>query len=219
MATWQSRPKKIVFILGMHRSGSSLLARCLVKNGFSIGKTVNKDKNWQNPHGYCENDALLHLHDKLLRSNNSTWSHYSRDKMTYSREDVGIYRRLLAQEFKGQSMILIKDPRLTPFTRFLKEVCQQIYQPYFVFLSRDRGECCKSLSKAQRIPVAKAKILYDKTQQYRGDVPECLQVDHREVIFENTSLIKKIGEFCGLSLDIDTSEMVDMKLYRVRSNN
>ena len=53
----ENKPK-IIFIIGMHRSGTSLLSNCLVKNGFSIGKTKNQDKNWQNPNGYFENDKI-----------------------------------------------------------------------------------------------------------------------------------------------------------------
>ena len=50
---------KIIYIIGMHRCGTSLLANCLIKNGFSIGKSKNKDKDWQNPNGYFENDTSV----------------------------------------------------------------------------------------------------------------------------------------------------------------
>ena len=62
---------KIIFIIGMHRCGTSLLSNCLIENGFSIGKTKNKDKDWQNPNGYFENDALHEIHNELLKFNNS----------------------------------------------------------------------------------------------------------------------------------------------------
>ena len=49
--------KQVIFVIGMHRCGTSLLSNCLVANGYDIGKSKNQDKNWQNPNGYFENDA------------------------------------------------------------------------------------------------------------------------------------------------------------------
>jgi len=77
---------KIIFIIGMHRCGTSLLSNCLVKNGFSIGETKNKDKDWQNPNGYFENDTFAKIHNELLDYNVCTWSGSWYHKFCYDGE-------------------------------------------------------------------------------------------------------------------------------------
>ena len=89
-----SKPK-IIFIIGMHRSGTSLLANCLIENGFSIGKNINKDKNWQNPNGYFENDSFTNFHDNLLNYNNSTWIDINTNNMKYTDTHIIDYRSFI----------------------------------------------------------------------------------------------------------------------------
>ena len=86
---------KIIFIIGMHRCGTSLLSNCLIKNGFSIGKTQNQDKNWQNPNGYFENDTLTNFHEELLAYNNSDWLNINTTHMIYNNNHINRYRILL----------------------------------------------------------------------------------------------------------------------------
>lgn len=203
----------IVFIIGMHRCGTSLLTNCLVENGFDIGKTKNNDKNWQNPNGYFENDSFTHFHEKLLKYNNSDWFHINKQKMIYNELQIEEYRKLLINEFKSEKIILIKDPRLTFFVNFLKEVCNNIYDPYFIFLSRDKNECCKSLSSAQNIKVDICEKLYDITMKYYSE--EYLLINHRDILYKNDYVMNNIKMFCNLNHNfLNTSNIVDLKLYR-----
>lgn len=204
---------KIIFLIGMHRCGTSLLSNCLVENGWDIGKTKNQDKNWQNPNGYFENDLFTDFHNKLLEYNGCLWNYLPKDNLEYTQSHVEEYRKLLSKEFhKGK--ILIKDPRLTFFQNFLKEVCDGLYQPYFIFCTRDKKECCNSLTLAQGIPYKTSEFLYDKTHQYFNS--ECLPINHRDVIYNNTQVMNVISSFCQINLDLDTSGIVDLNLYRNR---
>ena len=207
---------KIIFIIGMHRCGTSLLANCLVENGFSIGKTKNVDKNWQNPNGYYENDAFHNLHKKLLLYNNCNWSNINKNKMKYTKKHIEEYRNLLKTEFKNEKLILIKDPRLTFFTDFLVDVCDKKYQYNFLFLIRNKEECCNSLSKAQNITTQNCENLYDITiKQYKSDF---LKLDHHNILFDNQNVMKKISKFCNINLNKNTTKLIDIKLYRNRIN-
>ncbi len=209
----ENKPK-IIFIIGMHRSGTSLLSNCLIKNGFSIGKTKNQDKNWQNPNGYFENDKLTHFHNFLLSYNDSSWHTITKKTMNYTQHQVDLYRQLLKFEFLNESFILIKDPRLTFFVDFLKEVCVN-YDYHFLFLTRNKVECCNSLNKAQNLPLQKCSNIYDKTMDNYSE--EFLMINHKDIINRNSAVIKKIGDYCGIKLTHDTTNLVDMKLYRNRN--
>jgi hypothetical protein len=206
---------KIVFIIGMHRCGTSLLSNCLINNGFSIGKTKNKDKNWQNPNGYFENDAFRKLHDILLVYNNSSWCSIQTKNMKYTQEHVQLYKKLLKSEFNDEKLILIKDPRLTFFVDFLKEVCGDNYECKFLFLTRNRTECCNSLSKAQNISIEVCSKLYDITIDKYCD--EYLMINHNDIIYKNNLVIKNISKNININLDNKTDDLVNIDLYRSRS--
>ena len=206
---------KIIFIIGMHRCGTSLLSNCLIENGFSIGKTKNQDKNWQNPNGYFENDAFTEIHEELLAYNDSSWHTITKEKMNYTQEHVKLYRQLLKTEFINEPLILIKDPRLTFFVDFLKEVCSEDYEYNFLFLTRNKIECCNSLSKAQNILYSKANNLYDITISYYKN--DFLKINHNDIINNNNNILEIISTFCNFPLIKNTEKIVDYKLYRNRN--
>ena len=211
-----SNKPKIVFIIGMHRCGTSLLSNCLIENGFSIGKTKNKDKDWQNPRGYFENDAFTHIHDKLLKYNNSSWNSIKKKKMDYTQDHIEEYIKLIKTEFgKNKNLILIKDPRLTFFVDFLKEVCANNYEYKFLFLTRNKTECCNSLSKAQNQNIKVCNNLYNITMKKYCE--EYLMIDHNDIIFNNYLVIKDISQFIDINLNNNTNNLVDLNLYRNRN--
>ena len=199
----------------MHRCGTSLLSQCVTKNGFSIGKTKNKDKDWQNPNGYFENDAFTKIHEELLNFNNSSWHSINKDGMVYNKEHVIKYRQSIENEFKDKTKIIIKDPRLTFFVDFLKEVCLGNHEYNFIFCTRTREECCESLCGAQNISKEKSYDLYDKTHNLYSD--SFLMIDHNDLIYKNSQIMKEIFSFIGMKKDtVSTSDLVDLKLYRNR---
>ena len=65
------RPKRVLAILGMHRSGTSCLAGSLQKAGLFLGK--HHTWNEHNKRGNRENQDIVDLHEELLRANEGKW--------------------------------------------------------------------------------------------------------------------------------------------------
>ena len=205
---------KIIFVIGMHRCGTSVLCNCIEEHDFSIGISKNHHKDIQNPKGYFENEKLAEFHNELLNFNKSSWKSINTNKMKYTNDHVIKYKQLLQDEFKNDLNILIKDPRLTFFTDFLKEVCKDDYDIYFIFITRNVKECCKSLAKAQNITFKTAVDIYDKTHcQFKN---EFLKINHKDIILNNEETINKIAEYCNFQVNKNTNYLIDMKLYRER---
>ena len=65
---------KNLVILGMHRSGTSLIARALANAGLAVGEPddllVDQEDN---PHGFYERRDVVALDDALLEHQNATW--------------------------------------------------------------------------------------------------------------------------------------------------
>ena len=108
---------KLLFIIGMHRCGTSVLTSYIETLGYNIGKNRNQDKNWQNPKGYWENDSFTHFHSNLLKYNNFNWSNVNETDLKYTKNHVKEYINLIKEQFESEK-IVIKDPRLSFFVDF-----------------------------------------------------------------------------------------------------
>jgi hypothetical protein len=98
--------KKAVFILGMHRSGTSCLAKCLAANGLSfvldqLGPTFNRE--------HLEYGEVARLNNKILRNWKNPKIPDSALKKFIGKKMVN---RFIRKHHKGDGRVGIKDPRL-----------------------------------------------------------------------------------------------------------
>ena len=115
----------IVLVIGMHRSGTSLISRSMRVFGINHGNQLLARAD--NAKGHWEDLDLLHMNDLLLRYVGKTWSTMS---MICSEE----IDRLLASDLRAQAARLIdskvkvcscygfKDPRTTLLLPFWQQV-------------------------------------------------------------------------------------------------
>ena len=207
--------KKLVVIIGMHRCGTSLLASCLERLGCSIGRTKNKDKNWQNPRGYWENDAFTKFHNRILAAN-GVRPFSVREVGQYTEAQLTLYENLLKTEFVNDSLMLIKDPRLTFFVDFLREIADRMQLDLrILFASRAIEECTQSLVKAHRRATPQvARTLYEASHK-QFVAGEMLMVKYNRVLDDCSSVLREVSDFCDLEYR-DCSELIDDTLYRER---
>ncbi len=100
--------RRVVIILGMHRSGTSCLAGILESAGLALGKVSRK--NLFNPRGNLESKKIIDLNDAVLRHNNGAW-----DNPPARVEWPDALRRerdLIIGEFRDSRLWGFKDPRL-----------------------------------------------------------------------------------------------------------
>ena len=70
---------KAIIVLGMHRSGTSLVANILHELGVNMGKNL-LSPNPSNPRGYFENRKFVILNHKILALSGGNWT-YPPDKI------------------------------------------------------------------------------------------------------------------------------------------
>lgn len=96
-----SRP---ILVLGMHRSGTSCLAAMLVAAGARVeGESV---RNWDNPRGHHEANALVRLNEDVLSSSGGHWLDPP-DSVSWTDAQAAERERLLA----APGATVWKDPR------------------------------------------------------------------------------------------------------------
>lgn len=128
-----------ILILGMHRSGTSALARLVNLMGAYVGsEQALGGPALDNPKGFWERQDLRQLNDRLLAAAGATWGNIARfnlhrvsdtERQTLCAEAMAIVHKLDVQR-----PWTVKDPRLCltlPFWRELLEVpvCLHIHRP------------------------------------------------------------------------------------------
>jgi hypothetical protein len=108
-----------ILVLGMHRSGTSVLARTLMSLGVAVGEedALLPAHPTDNPTGYWERSDVVASHDEFLASAGYSWSQVA--GMTASDFDPAALqtleerlRKTIARLDQGGRPWLVKDPRL-----------------------------------------------------------------------------------------------------------
>ncbi|WP_163712847.1 sulfotransferase [Mangrovibacterium lignilyticum] len=101
--------KHPLIVLGMHRSGTSMLAQWLTKCGFDMGKEMIGPGNG-NSDGHFEDRQFYQLHKTILKANNQTYKVSKPISLNYS-QDVASQAAALYDDRKDLDCWGWKDPR------------------------------------------------------------------------------------------------------------
>ncbi|MCB0487326.1 MAG: glycosyltransferase [Cyclobacteriaceae bacterium] len=219
-----------IVVLGMHRSGTSVVSRILNLMGIYFGaEGSSTSANDENPKGFWERQDVRNLNDYILQSNGLDWykiSEYSLEK--FSSESIHEF------ESKAKKLILsldahrpwfIKEPRLCltlPFWLKLLEV------PVCVFVYRNPQEIAASLEKRNGFPLHFGIDLWERYTYSLLRASENLPlifVNYNNLLQnpkeEIDALFQKLSS-AGISplrkiSDKELNAFIDSNLYRNRS--
>ena len=153
-----------ILVLGMHRSGTSALARVLNLRGADLGRELLAPKD-DNEAGFWENSAILALHEKLLAQLGATWHDAGIPGAWLDSEPAHEFQRdlgiVLREQFGDSRLLLVKDPRLSLLVPLWIDVLRaQGVQPAFVIMARDPAEVAASLARRDGFSAAKSNLLW-----------------------------------------------------------
>jgi len=101
--------KKIVLVLGMHRSGTSSLMGTLEELGLFIGNA--NSKSIHNKKGNKEIPLFRQFHDKILKENSANWMN-PKIVNDWTNENIEELRNYIKSEFTNHEIWGLKDPRI-----------------------------------------------------------------------------------------------------------
>lgn len=221
-----------LMVLGMHRSGTSVLARVLNLMGAYFGpEGISSGANRENPKGFWERRDVRALNDSVLHAVNCDWNRISN-------LDVGSLPEEVVEEFRSRAARLIleldahrpwflKEPRLClllPLWRNLLEL------PVCVHIFRHPVEVASSLATRNQMPVSVGLALWEayvkSALTASKDLP-CISVSHRQLMLDPASEVERLYSML-LEHDVPNLRMptsrelaafIDPALYRERGTS
>ena len=136
-----------VVVLGMHRSGTSLVSSVLNSLGVNMGQNGFLEADEGNPHGYWEDSEFLDVNKRILKLANGSWRNPppvdDLKEMRKHPELSSVCRQLIANRVGKWGW---KDPRtcltIPIWWKFLDANDTKI-----VVVRRDKGDVMRSLDK------------------------------------------------------------------------
>jgi hypothetical protein len=211
-----------VCVVGMHRSGTSLVASLLAKCGLHLGPEdalVRGDEN--NRRGYFEHAGFVGVNDALLEHFHGSWDEPPQLPPSWQ-FDPGIAsiateaRSVLHSLESNGGCFGWKDPRTTILLPFWKMLVENVR---FVVCLRNPLEVARSLARRDRMPARRAAALWEAytlaAVRDTADAPRIF-VCYEDVLAQPRDEIRRIAAFCGFEPDeasvSDGLELVDPKL-------
>jgi len=157
--------KRIFFIAGMHRSGTSFLAQTLGNMGLEFPESIQPSAP-DNPKGHFESLSVTQYHDYLLSELNLSWDtfispHENWFSSEYAKIAIQELSIKLQNDFPGDGPIILKDPRLSLFFPLWKEVVNNLdLQDYYIIPLRHPLGVAASLDKRNKISKIRSFLIY-----------------------------------------------------------
>lgn len=157
--------KKLVIVLGMHRSGTSVITRALTTLGISLGDELLPPMS-DNSKGFWEDTDIVELNDLMLSECDSSWHSLTKisekdHALLKQRGYVLQLEELIKKKLKKDDLLGIKDPRIPKLIRIWSEVFSNLeLEVQYVVSVRNPLSVAHSLKKRNRLETQVSCLLW-----------------------------------------------------------
>lgn len=161
----QTDERRCLLVLGMHRSGTSALARVLSLLGADLPATLMPSSN-DNETGFWEPGRLVDYHDRLLGESGSGWDDWraldlgripAARRNQIKREIAG----LIEEEYGASRFFVLKDPRICRFLPLYAELLsERRIDPSYVISLRNPLAVAASLTARNGLTMGFACLIW-----------------------------------------------------------
>lgn len=189
---------KKILVLGMHRSGTSLVTSLINKMG--ISNRSDASPNIFNVSGYYEDTELVFKNEEFLRSVDCSWCDTGKiaELFDIEKEIRSFYKeKLLDYDSSGQSYV-IKDPRIALFLPIIGDLFDDAK---IIYCIRESSAVSKSIRQRDGIEDQEAtalKTFYDNEIQKFLNSRDYLVVQYERLINQPADTMRQMSEFLGL---------------------
>ncbi|WP_052016887.1 glycosyltransferase [Paenibacillus sp. MAEPY2] len=159
--------KRAVCVLGMHRSGTSVIAKGLHTLGVYLGQEEDLvPANNENVEGFWEHSKIVDIHDEILSLQSRKWNTLKpleegwdkRDSLTLQKDKL---KEIVFEEFQNHEIWGWKDPRTCLLFPIWEEILREMnIELNVIFVIRNPHEVAMSLHKRNGITLQEGYALW-----------------------------------------------------------
>ncbi len=206
--------KKLALVLGMHRSGTSLISRALKVFGAEHGDNL-LSTTLGNVKGHWEDEDFFLLNKQMLSTLDKSWD----SVLPITENDVEILRlngylkraqKLFDEKFTNIDFFALKEPRMTKLMLFWNKALENIPTVYYIFAVRNPLNVAKSLQKRSNMPIEKGLLLWYSYNAYalqalRGK--KVLIIDYDSFLSDPAPYLERLGAAFNVAPDEEEREI------------
>lgn len=202
-----------VFVLGMHRSGTSALTGLLAAYGANPGTDLLPG-NDSNPKGFFESKAVVDLNNEILLAAGSSWDDLTPLpvdwlKLPEVQNLKGSIASLFASDDVSNGVRVIKDPRLSLTLPLWLDVLKDLgIQPKVVICIREPDAVAQSERLMKGFPILKSLLLYMtyglQAELHSRHLPRVV-VSYENLLADWEGVLKEVDGGLDLGLSIQTA--------------
>ena len=212
--------KRCIFIIGMHRSGTSATAGMLHKGGLCLGKDL-MEPDWINPAGYFEDAKVIAINSELY--------HYYKAGLWYPPlmyDDEGQFAVTFQQfidYYKDVDVVAFKNPRFcATFPIWHKYFTENGIKTEIMFVMRPPEQIVQSLCRTRNMANIVAKTIVNHHVGLIDDIEDNyfisnpiifpFNVDYQELIAMPYDIYQAIIDSYEINLDPNGYKHIDRSL-------
>ena len=206
--------RKVLIVLGMHRSGTSALTGVLQNQGIKTGITVN-GKGAENMKGFFENTKIQKLNKKIFKDCKVKWDSYTK-VLKPKKKFLEQGKKIIELEFKNSNLFVIKDPRICLLIPFWGKVFEQLdIEVKIINIIRNPLEVAESLKKRNGFLKEKSLMLwlyYVLEAEYHSRKFHRILITFNELINNHAKVLNRIFKKFNLNIQYANNEFLDKNL-------
>ena len=160
--------RKIIVVLGMHRSGTSAMTRALQVLGVELGDNLMPAATQNNESGFFEDIDINKLNIEILQVLGYNWHSLACTDLTEQQElDLGVLHpkaaALLRTKLQNSRYFGLKDPRICRLLPFWQQVFAELgLDVHYLIASRNPISVAQSLAKRDGFELEKGHLLWQE---------------------------------------------------------
>lgn len=198
----------IILVVGMHRSGTSMIARGLHAMGANLGERIDVEPHPHNPHGHWEHADVWRTQEELLIRFGREW-HSAPGPLPHRWIEwpdtvaaIATFAGIARSEIARCGHWLVKDPRSSLLIPLWRQVAAQVgCELRLIRMHRSASEVAASLRERNSMSEQLAlRIWSDHQSSIDRDcigLP-VLTCDHRQVMADPRASFGEMATFCGI---------------------
>jgi len=197
--------RKLIFIVGMHRSGTSALGKLLQSAKADFGGNLLDGIEDINDEGFWEDREFVAFNEYIFKTLCSSWYDFERLPGKWWEDDrikelAYPVENWFRETFANSSLMALKDPRLCRLLPFWKRFFQNMdINPKVLFVYRHPEEVALSLQKRDGFSLEVGYLLwliYNIDALYYSRTADLHLLDYSQLIKSSEHEISRLKEAC-----------------------